>query len=155
MAHTGRAIPSQLRHPSIAGSHAASGHSPALLARVNEKKVELENLRQLRDLSAGLASQMEALEEKLATLTDGTEGLWNDSSKLVNVADLFFLPAVAAVLSNWHNVLRAIHMASRESWFILEYMKYNAEPQQRKFQNRKLVRTSQSPACKVCLYRRL
>ncbi|KAJ9631882.1 DASH complex subunit dad2 [Taxawa tesnikishii (nom. ined.)] len=36
---------------------------------------------------------MEQLEEKLATLADGTE-------------------AVAAVLSNWHNVLRAIHMAS-------------------------------------------
>lgn len=36
---------------------------------------------------------MEQLEEKLGTLSDGTE-------------------AVAAVLSNWHNVLRAISMAS-------------------------------------------
>lgn len=55
--------------------------------------MELENLKQLRDLSAGLAGQMQQLEEKLATLSNGTE-------------------AVAAVLGNWHNVLRAIHMAS-------------------------------------------
>ncbi len=45
------------------------------MARVNEKKLELENLRQLRDLSAGLAGQMSVLEEKLATLADGTEGM--------------------------------------------------------------------------------
>lgn len=64
-----------------------------LVARINEKKAELENLKQLRDLSGGLAAQMQALEEKLSTLSDGTE-------------------AVAAVLSNWHNVLRAINMAS-------------------------------------------
>ncbi|KAK3170877.1 hypothetical protein OEA41_002961 [Lepraria neglecta] len=64
-----------------------------LLARINEKKAELENLKQLRDLSGGLAAQMQALEEKLSMLSDGTE-------------------AVAAVLSNWHNVLRAINMAS-------------------------------------------
>ncbi|KAL9065313.1 MAG: hypothetical protein Q9157_007515 [Trypethelium eluteriae] len=73
MAFTGRTLPPHLRHPSISGSQAASGQSPVLLARINEKKVELENLRQLRDLSAGLATQMETLEEKLATLTDGTE----------------------------------------------------------------------------------
>ncbi|CAF9913051.1 hypothetical protein IMSHALPRED_000893 [Imshaugia aleurites] len=64
-----------------------------LVARINEKKAELENLKQLRDLSGGLAAQMQALEEKLSTLSEGTE-------------------AVAAVLSNWHNVLRAINMAS-------------------------------------------
>ena len=46
-----------------------------LVARINEKKVELENLKQLRDLSAGLATQMQTLEEKLSTLSDGTEGL--------------------------------------------------------------------------------
>lgn len=45
-----------------------------LVARINEKKTELENLRQLRDLSGGLAAQMQALEEKLSTLSDGTEG---------------------------------------------------------------------------------
>lgn len=46
-----------------------------LLARINEKRVELENLKQLQDLSAGLAAQMQTLEEKLAMLSDGTEGL--------------------------------------------------------------------------------
>jgi DASH complex subunit DAD2 len=47
----------------------------------------------LRDLSAGLAGQMQQLEEKLATLSDGTE-------------------AVAAVMANWGSVLRAVSMAS-------------------------------------------
>jgi len=65
----------------------------ALQARIDEKKAELESLQQLRDLSAGLAGQMQQLEEKLATLSSGTE-------------------AVAAVMGNWNNVLRAIHMAS-------------------------------------------
>lgn len=80
---------------------APSGQSPALLARINEKKKELEDLKQLRDLSAGLASQMSVLEEKLSTLSDGTE-------------------AVAMVLSNWHNVLRAISMASSERCLLRE-----------------------------------
>ncbi|CAF9904606.1 MAG: hypothetical protein HETSPECPRED_004732 [Heterodermia speciosa] len=66
-----------------------------LIARINEKQTELESLKQLRDLSAGLAMQMQTLKEKLSTLSDGTE-------------------AVAAVLSNWHNVLRAINMASSQ-----------------------------------------
>lgn len=42
---------------------------------MNEKKAELENLKELRDLSAAVASQMEALEQKLGTLSDGTEGV--------------------------------------------------------------------------------
>jgi DASH complex subunit DAD2 len=65
-----------LRQGSTSGSlaSASSGQSPILLARINEKKAELENLKQLRDLSAGLAGQMQMLEEKLATLSDGTEG---------------------------------------------------------------------------------
>lgn len=67
--------------------------SSALPARIAAKKRELENLRQLRDLSGALAEQMGILEEKLATLRDGTE-------------------AVACVLANWDNVLRAISMAS-------------------------------------------
>ncbi|GAM89674.1 hypothetical protein ANO11243_077130 [Dothideomycetidae sp. 11243] len=82
---------SSLRNPSLSGS--ASTQSSALQQRINEKKRELESLRQLRDLSGGLAGQMEQLEEKLGTLSDGTE-------------------AVAAVLANWHNVLRAISLAS-------------------------------------------
>ncbi|KAI9756398.1 MAG: hypothetical protein M1815_003659 [Lichina confinis] len=73
MAHTNRTFTSNLHRPSMAHSQAQSGPSPALLARVQEKRVELENLKELRDLSAGLASQMRALEEKLATLADGTE----------------------------------------------------------------------------------
>ncbi|KAI9867187.1 MAG: hypothetical protein M1813_009465 [Trichoglossum hirsutum] len=93
MSYGNRPLGSQLRNPSISGSSSSAGQSPALVARINEKKIELENLKQLRDLSAGLAGQMQMLEEKLATLADGTE-------------------AVAAVLSNWHNVLRAINMAS-------------------------------------------
>lgn len=75
-----------------------TGQSPALVARVNEKKAELENLKELRDLSAAMATQMEALAQKLATLSDGTE-------------------AIALVLSNWHNVLRAINMASCKHYF--------------------------------------
>ncbi|KAH7040765.1 DASH complex subunit Dad2-domain-containing protein [Microdochium trichocladiopsis] len=76
-------------------AHAGSqgGQSASLVARVNEKKAELESLKELRDLSAEMATQMEALEQKLATLSDGTE-------------------AMATVMSNWHNVLRAINMAS-------------------------------------------
>lgn len=56
------------------GSVSATGQSPALLARIEEKKAELENLKELRDLSAAVATQMEALEQKLSTLSDGTEG---------------------------------------------------------------------------------
>ncbi|KAL2265385.1 hypothetical protein VTJ83DRAFT_6485 [Remersonia thermophila] len=87
-----RPLASHMRQPSLS-AHLGGGQSPALLARVNEKKAELENLKELRDLSAAVAAQMEALEQKLATLSDGTE-------------------AIAVVLSNWHNVLRAINMAS-------------------------------------------
>ena len=82
-----------MRQPSMSAAAASTGQSPALVARVNEKKAELENLKELRSLSAAMASQMEALEQKLATLSDGTE-------------------AIALVLANWHNVLRAINMAS-------------------------------------------
>lgn len=100
-AHRQATLPSHIR-PSSGLAHNPSGstQSSILQARINEKKVELENLRQLRDLSAGLAGQMQQLEEKLSTLSNGTE-------------------AVAAVLSNWNNVLRAIHMASGEcSWLV-------------------------------------
>ncbi|KAK4111182.1 hypothetical protein N656DRAFT_712693 [Canariomyces notabilis] len=85
-----RSLSSHIRQPSLSAN---AGQSPALVARVNEKKAELESLKELRDLSAAVASQMEALEQKLATLSEGTE-------------------AIALVLSNWHNVLRAINMAS-------------------------------------------
>lgn len=55
----------------------STGQSPALVARIAEKKAELENLKELRDLSAAVATQMEALEQKLSTLSDGTEGICN------------------------------------------------------------------------------
>ncbi|KAJ5129209.1 uncharacterized protein N7515_005248 [Penicillium bovifimosum] len=84
---------SSMRQPS--GSQ-ASQQSSALSARIAAKKAELENLRQLRDLSGTLAMQMQALESKISTLKDGTE-------------------AVAYVLSNWDNVLRAITLASKKA----------------------------------------
>jgi DASH complex subunit DAD2 len=64
-----------------------------LQTRINAKRAELENLGQLRDLSANLANQLGALERKLGTLRDGAQ-------------------SVALVLANWDNVLRAISMAA-------------------------------------------
>lgn len=75
MSFPARSLQPHIRQPSMAGSASSAGQSPALVARVNEKKAELENLRELRDLSAAVASQMEALEQKLGTLSDGTEGM--------------------------------------------------------------------------------
>ncbi|KAF2745632.1 hypothetical protein M011DRAFT_469292 [Sporormia fimetaria CBS 119925] len=92
MSYSGRPLPSHLRSAS-AGLGAPVSQSPLLVARIEEKKAELANLKELQALSAGLADQMQQLADKLSTLSDGTE-------------------AVAAVLSNWHNVLRAINMAS-------------------------------------------
>lgn len=74
-----RPIQPHIRQSSIIGPPASAGQSPALIARVNEKKAELENLKELRDLSAAVATQMEALEQKLATLSDGTEGVTSSS----------------------------------------------------------------------------
>ena len=74
MSQPNRPLGSGLRHQSIGGLQSSSGPSPLLLSRINEKKAELENLKQLRDLSRGLAAQMEALEQKLSTLSNGTEG---------------------------------------------------------------------------------
>ncbi|OJJ74113.1 hypothetical protein ASPBRDRAFT_194992 [Aspergillus brasiliensis CBS 101740] len=70
--------------------------SSVLASRIAAKRAELDNLRQLRDMSAALALQMQALQDKLGTLKDGTE-------------------AVACVLANWDNVLRAISMASTKA----------------------------------------
>jgi DASH complex subunit DAD2 len=86
------ALPSHFR---ASTSTTSNPQTSALQARINEKKLELESLRQLCALSAGLAGQMQQLEEKLATLSDGTE-------------------AVAAVMGNWGNVLRAVGMAGGE-----------------------------------------
>lgn len=59
---------------SMRPSSSQSQQSSALTARIAAKKAELENLRQLRDLSGTLALQMQALEHKVSTLKDGTEG---------------------------------------------------------------------------------
>lgn len=72
MSYPTRPISSHMRAPSASAS--SSGQSPALLARIEEKKAELENLKELRELSAAVATQMEALEQKISTLSDGTEG---------------------------------------------------------------------------------
>lgn len=92
---------SLLRHPSSSASAFVSSSSSTsntqsqnhLLSRIASKRAELENLRQLRDLSAELAAQLAALEDKLSTLRDGAQ-------------------SVALVLANWDNVLRAIGMAA-------------------------------------------
>lgn len=84
---------SSLRQPSLGSSNAQSQQSSVLQVRIASKRQELENLKQLRDLSGALANQIGAMETKLSTLRDGTE-------------------AVACVLANWDNVLRAISMAS-------------------------------------------
>lgn len=99
-------LPSHLRQSSLSTSNSQTS---ALQQRINEKRAELENLKQLRELSAGLAGQMEQLDEKLSTLSDGTQGASN--LLLLRIPQLTLL-AIATVLSNWHTVLRAIHMAS-------------------------------------------
>lgn len=76
MSHANRTFTSHLYRPSTIQPQASNGQAAALQTRINEKKVELESLKQPRDLSAGLARQMQTLEEKLVTLTDGTEGLF-------------------------------------------------------------------------------
>lgn len=52
-----------------------SQQQSVLATRIAAKRAELDNLRQLRDMSAALALQMQALQGKLGTLKDGTEGL--------------------------------------------------------------------------------
>lgn len=95
--HTLNKTSSSLRHPSSAATASTSTSSTHaqthLQTRIAAKRAELENLRQLRDLSGELASQLAALEQKLSTLRDGAQ-------------------SVALVLANWDNVLRAIGMAA-------------------------------------------
>ncbi|EAW07955.1 DASH complex subunit DAD2 [Aspergillus clavatus NRRL 1] len=79
------------------GHNAATHQQSTVLAlRIESKKAELANLKQLREMSDVLSKQMQALETKIGTLKDGTE-------------------AVACVLANWDNVLRAINMASSKT----------------------------------------
>ncbi|PHH74749.1 hypothetical protein CDD80_2872 [Ophiocordyceps camponoti-rufipedis] len=83
-----RPLSTHMRAPSGSVSQA-----PALAARIEEKRAELEHLKELRDLSSAVATQMEALEQRLSTLSGGAQ-------------------AISAVMDNWHSVLRAINMAS-------------------------------------------
>ncbi|PGH13805.1 hypothetical protein AJ80_06193 [Polytolypa hystricis UAMH7299] len=83
-----------LRQSNVYGN--TSQQSSALAARIAAKRLELENLKQLRDISDSLAAQMQTLEAKLETLKDGTE-------------------AVACVMANWGSVLSAIRMASMQA----------------------------------------
>ena len=114
MSFPARPLSTHMRQPSMGvNAHGGStGPPPGLVARVNEKKAELENLKELRDLSAAVATQMEALENKLATLSDGTEG--SIFPRLIAARRILTVtsPAIALVMSNWTNVLRAINMAS-------------------------------------------
>jgi DASH complex subunit DAD2 len=76
MSYSGRPLSSNLRNPSVSlGGSQTTGQSPVLIARIAEKKAELANLKELQALSAGLSDQMQALADKLSTLSDGTEGM--------------------------------------------------------------------------------
>ena len=62
------------RHQSsIRQTTTAPAVNSVMATRIADKQAELDNLIQLRDLSATLAKQMEALESKLSHLADGTE----------------------------------------------------------------------------------
>ena len=70
--------------PSTGLRQPAAQPSSALSTRIAAKKAELEDLQQLRVLSGTLAMQMEALEGKIATLKDGTEGSPSPHSSYVS-----------------------------------------------------------------------
>jgi DASH complex subunit DAD2 len=74
MSNYARPFPSHMRNQSLGASQQ---QSPVLLARIAEKKAELANLKDLQMLSGGLADQMQMLADKLATLSDGTEGMFD------------------------------------------------------------------------------
>lgn len=61
--------------------------------RLAEKQRELENLLQLQQMSASLVQELESLESSLQKLAGGTQ-------------------AVALVLQNWGNIIRALTLAS-------------------------------------------
>lgn len=140
MSYPSRPLPSHLRQASTSNNgNSLQAQSPVLLARINEKRQELENLKELRDLSAGLAGQMTVLEEKLATLSNGTEGTTQHG--WVRLQSYTNKPvAVAMVLGNWHNVLRAISMAS--SKYICYSLKAPTDAPQRKYRCLKTPKTT-------------
>ncbi|KAM5433942.1 DASH complex subunit dad2 [Microsporum canis] len=80
---------------SVTGSLSSrpGNQSSSLAALVAAKRAELEDIRQLRDASNTLTTQLEALEAKLATLQDGAE-------------------AVACIMANFDSVLKVINIAA-------------------------------------------
>ena len=123
MSSFSRPLPSHLRGQSMG----ASQQSTFLQQKIADKKTELANLKDLQALSGGLADQMQMLTDKLQTLSDGTEGtlfqrcgMSKTQEQLVHIC-LPCGPAVAAVLSNWHNVLRAINMASGRFFYRVDW----------------------------------
>ncbi|RLV82749.1 DASH complex subunit [Meyerozyma sp. JA9] len=70
--------------------------------KIAEKRAELENLTEIKNLTQNLTSQLKDLETKLSAMSDGTE-------------------TVALVLSNWQNVVRSVSLAS------LGLLKYSEE----------------------------
>ena len=87
--------PSSLYASQSQSQSTTNSTTTALQSRITQKRLELDNLRQLRDLSSQLDTQMSTLEEKLSTLRDGTE-------------------AVSEVLKNWTNVLSVLGMVGKE-----------------------------------------
>ncbi|GAT29140.1 hypothetical protein RIB2604_02900070 [Aspergillus luchuensis] len=69
----GSSATSSFRQPNQQSTTISQQQSSVLASRIAAKRAELDNLRQLRDMSAALASQMQALQDKLGTLKDGTE----------------------------------------------------------------------------------
>lgn len=69
------------------------GASSSIAQRLADKQRELEHFTQLQQMSHSLVEELEALEQKLQNLADGTQ-------------------AVALVLQNWGNIVRALTLAS-------------------------------------------
>jgi DASH complex subunit DAD2 len=86
-------IPNTSRSSLIQNPH---GPSSALHARIAQKRQELHNLTQLRDLSAELTAQLETLQARLGQLKDGAQ-------------------SVGLVLANWENVLGVIRMVGTKA----------------------------------------
>ncbi|RPA85336.1 hypothetical protein BJ508DRAFT_337651 [Ascobolus immersus RN42] len=82
------------RHQSSRPGFTSGSFAPnqALQARIDNKTRELQDLKQLQQLSGTLVTQIEDLAAKLETLTDGTA-------------------KVALILANWGQVLRAVGLA--------------------------------------------
>ncbi|CDR37202.1 CYFA0S01e08394g1_1 [Cyberlindnera fabianii] len=57
----------------------------SLQQRINEKKRELEQLSQVKQLADTLCWQLEQLETKLDTLADGTEGMNEHTSTPISI----------------------------------------------------------------------